>query len=264
LAWIESHQSLGTHRKLMKLMRALRISDARAVGHLHYLWWWALDNSPDGDLSRLAAEDIAAAGHWKNDPPAFLAALVDAGWVDATDGGLSLHDWNEYTGRLIGRRVANKERMRRERAAHVRKTCAARVVPPYPTVPNRTVPITTKETVEEEGRAVAEGVIMSEQQMKMLITRFGDDGARQRIESLSVYKQSTGKKYKSDYHTVLNWERMNARGGNGHWLDGTTGGNHRSLVPRAQYTRPEALRHHPTGPDDGRRAIAPDPSGEQS
>jgi len=28
MAWIESHQSLGTHRKLMRLCRELNISDA--------------------------------------------------------------------------------------------------------------------------------------------------------------------------------------------------------------------------------------------
>ena len=47
MAWIESHQTLGTHRKLLALCQALHIEDTRAVGMLHYLWWWALDNAPD-------------------------------------------------------------------------------------------------------------------------------------------------------------------------------------------------------------------------
>ncbi len=32
-----------------------------------------------------------------------------------------------------------------------------------------------------------------------------------KIENLSNYKHSSGKKYKSDYHTILNWERKDAK-----------------------------------------------------
>ena len=42
-----------------------------------------------------------------------------------------------------------------------------------------------------------------------LIVHFGRAGASDRIEKLSEYKESKGKKYRSDYATILNWERRN-------------------------------------------------------
>jgi hypothetical protein len=283
MAWIESHQSLGTHRKLMKLMRSLHISDVRAVGHLQYLWWWALDNAPAGDLSGLTAADIAAAGHWNRDARAFFAALIDAGWIDAGDGGLSLHDWEEYGGRLARQRTLTREQRQlggqkrmetlttqgrhelAKRGSDARWHASTHQVVMPATVPNSTQPNSTKKVTKEAGRIVGEGVTMTEAQLKELVTRFGDEGARHRIEKLSLYKLSTGKKYKSDYHTVLNWERMDPGGGHGHRLDGNNIGNPRPLVPRAQYTRPESLHRHPPG--NGARGspgtASPDAPGEQ-
>lgn len=92
----------------------LGISVPAAIGHLHCLWWWALDYAEDGDLSVFDAEDIADAAMWDGDPQAFVDALIAcgpsgrAGFVERTpDGGLRLHDWEEYAGRLIASRQAN-------------------------------------------------------------------------------------------------------------------------------------------------------------
>ena len=284
MAWIESHQSLGTHRKLMKLMRELHISDARAVGHLHFLWWWALDNTPSGDLSALTADDVAVAAHWPKEAGGFFTALIDAGWIDDEGSGkLSLHDWEKYAGRLARQRALTLDQRRngglkrmssldaqgrRElalRAADARWHTGPQAIMPA-TVPNSTVPNRSKETDKEKTRTVGDGVVMTDGQLKLLTTRFGEEGARQRIERLSLYKLSTGKKYKSDYHTVLNWERMSFGGVDGHRIDGNHSRNPRSLVPRSEYTRPEALRHNSTGtaPDPGTGPVAADASGDQS
>ena len=45
--------------------------------------------------------------------PALAAALRTSGFVDF-DG--QLHDWSDYTGRLIDQRAASRERQRRRRA----------------------------------------------------------------------------------------------------------------------------------------------------
>jgi hypothetical protein len=55
----------------------------------------------------------------------------------------------------------------------------------------------------------AEFVSMSVEQHSKLIQEFGEDGANERIDRLNLYKGSTGKKYKDDYLTILNWERKN-------------------------------------------------------
>lgn len=141
MAWIESHQELARHPKTRKLARALDISIAAAIGHLHLLWWWALDYAQDGSLARYDASDIAQAVLWDGDPQAFVDAMLEVRFLDRIGhDSLAIHDWDDYAGRLIDKRRQNAERMRnvRARAPHVQNTCGATV--PYRTVPNSTVP----------------------------------------------------------------------------------------------------------------------------
>ncbi|HHW45270.1 MAG TPA: DnaD domain protein [Desulfotomaculum sp.] len=115
MAWIESHQTLGQHPKTRRLARYLGISLPAAVGHLHYLWWWALNYAQNGDLSRYELEDIADAALWDGDAKSFVEALVKSGFLDLADEGLCIHDWDDYAGRLIDKRKANSERARKWR-----------------------------------------------------------------------------------------------------------------------------------------------------
>ena len=98
MAWIESHQELWRHPKTKKLARLLQISIPTAVGHLHGLWYWAMDFAQDGDLSSYDAEDIADAVMWEGDAKKFLDALVEARYADATEHGIVIHDWYDYAG----------------------------------------------------------------------------------------------------------------------------------------------------------------------
>ncbi len=112
MAWLETQQSLPTHRKTGRLVRALGISRQTAVGHLIILWLWCLDNAQDGDLTRIDVEDIADGALWDGDPKVFLDGLVYAGFVDEQDGKYTIHDWMDYTGRLIELRKADAQRKR--------------------------------------------------------------------------------------------------------------------------------------------------------
>lgn len=115
MAWIESHQELAGHPKTKRFRRALGVSVPMAIGHLHLLWWWALDYAQDGDLSRYEPEDVADAAMWEGDASQFLDALATAGFVDRDGKTVVLHDWDEYAGRLIQKREQNRERQRRSR-----------------------------------------------------------------------------------------------------------------------------------------------------
>lgn len=53
----------------------------------------------------------------------------------------------------------------------------------------------------------APSVNMKKEQYEKLIEKFGEAGTKDRIENLSLYKQSKGKKYKCDYSTILAWSR---------------------------------------------------------
>lgn len=109
MAWIESHQELREHPKTKRLCRLLALPRPMVVGYLHFLWWWAYDYAPEGDLSAFTDEDIADAVDWDGDPSAFVQALVQAGFVDE---GRLIHDWGEFAQKWIERRRADRERKR--------------------------------------------------------------------------------------------------------------------------------------------------------
>ena len=50
MAWIESHQGLERHPKVLRLASDLGIPLDSALGRLHRFWWWVLEYALDGDL----------------------------------------------------------------------------------------------------------------------------------------------------------------------------------------------------------------------
>lgn len=109
MAWIESNQEVGRHPKTRKLASLLEVSAVTVVGHLHYLWWWALDFAEDGMLGKYDECDIAEACMWEGDEKLFVDALLKAGYLDMTEDGLFIHDWFDYAGRLVTQRNIKKE-----------------------------------------------------------------------------------------------------------------------------------------------------------
>jgi hypothetical protein len=65
--------------------------------------------------------------------------------------------------------------------------------------------------VKESKKIYAPAVSMKEEEYQKLIERFGEDETKDRIERLSLYKKSTGKKYKCDYSTILAWARKDEK-----------------------------------------------------
>lgn len=113
MAWIESHQDLGSNPKTKRAARLLGVSRPAVVGHLQFLWWWALDHAFDGDVSSFDAMDLADAAEWEGDPDEFVEALVDcgpgdkAGFLIRRDSRLELNDWHEFTAALRSGREAS-------------------------------------------------------------------------------------------------------------------------------------------------------------
>jgi len=177
MPWIESHTNISRHPKTLRLARQLGVIVAQAVGHLHMLWHWTLEFAEDGDLSRFEAAEIATAAGWPGDPEAFVAALVECGFLDEDEDRLLVHDWDDYAGRLLADRERKRQARKRDagRSAErpgtdhgtdadvqqsVRGTSAdsprtvhgtsaerprtVRATVPNHTVPNRTVPYPTE------------------------------------------------------------------------------------------------------------------------
>lgn len=63
--------------------------------------------------------------------------------------------------------------------------------------------------VKETKTKYAEFVSMTQSEYQKLVEQFGEEGTKDRIENLSLYKGSKGRSYKDDYMTILSWERKN-------------------------------------------------------
>lgn len=100
MAWIEVHQSLPTHRKLVASSAHLRVSEPTLMGHLVCLWLWAVDNAPDG-LLRADSLVLGKAAKWHRNAARFVEVLIADGWLDQTVAGLRLHHWEQYAGGLM-------------------------------------------------------------------------------------------------------------------------------------------------------------------
>lgn len=120
MAYIQAHQSLKDHRKILALSDALDIPEAYSIGLCVSLWMWSLDNAPDAILPDSVRAIERAAG-WTGESGAFVSAMERVGFLDRTDDALILHDWFDYAGNLLLKREKNAERQRimRVRNAHV-------------------------------------------------------------------------------------------------------------------------------------------------
>lgn len=192
MAWIELHQGVRDNKKTMRLAKLLCVSKVASVGHLVFLWLWALDNCQDGDLSKLTDDEIADAAGWEGDPKLFVDSLKTAGWIDK--GTTELHDWFEYAGKLIAQREIQREQTN-ERVKRYRdkvkkgKTneCNADVTRSSngdvtlcnaPTVPNPTVHIE-----EEDDKRAREGKVFQFFNKNIgMITPFQSETISQHLE----------------------------------------------------------------------------------
>lgn len=66
----------------------------------------------------------------------------------------------------------------------------------------------TKETITKEILGEFQNVKLSKSEIEKLEKRFNPIGAKDRIEKLSQYIASKGKKYSNHYATILSWERL--------------------------------------------------------
>src|SRR6267154_776584 len=114
MAWIESHQTLDNHPKLIRACGSFKISRAEMVGHLHLLWHWCLDYAIDGDLSKYQPLQIARAAGWDADPETFVMILTECSFLDEKNGKYKIHDWFDFCGVLVKKRMeyANQKRDR--------------------------------------------------------------------------------------------------------------------------------------------------------
>lgn len=85
------------HPKTLDLSSRLNISLVAAVGHLTFLFDFVAEFTPQGNIGKFPDGAIARASQWDGDATQFVAALVDAGWIDRDEHNrLVVHDWAEH------------------------------------------------------------------------------------------------------------------------------------------------------------------------
>lgn len=96
----------------------------------------------------------------------------------------------------------------------------------------------------KKGRGQFLNVFLEDDEYQKLIEKFGETGAAERIENLSVGIESKGYKYKSHYATILSWSRSDRKErGNG------KGGGY----TQASAAKPRTSGGAPIGGEQGRR-----------
>jgi len=63
----------------------------------------------------------------------------------------------------------------------------------------------------KEKNIYGEFVLLTDDEYRKLVSQFGEEGTKERIEALNIGIGSKGYKYKSHYHTILSWERKDKK-----------------------------------------------------
>ena len=111
MAWIESHQNLEEHPKILFLCNETGWNLDEAIGKIHRLWWWSLKYAEDGDLSRYEPSQFLVRLNSKLSPKELYKTLQEANFIEKN--GL-IHDWLDYAGRYLTAkyRTANPKRLK--------------------------------------------------------------------------------------------------------------------------------------------------------
>jgi hypothetical protein len=111
MAWIESHQDLEEHPKILWLCNKTGWNLDEAIGKLHRLWWWSLKYAEDGDLNKYEPSQYLVRLNSKLNPQELYEALQEANFIEKN--GL-IHDWLDYAGRYLTAkyRTSNPKRLK--------------------------------------------------------------------------------------------------------------------------------------------------------
>jgi hypothetical protein len=120
MAWIEVHDTLPDHDKVIQVSEELRLDKDAVVGKLIRLWHWTLQNRETGAFTRRDMETIAEVMRFKGKPERLFSALILARLLDDhEDGTYTIHGWYKRVGMLLEKRevirAQDRERQRKKR-----------------------------------------------------------------------------------------------------------------------------------------------------
>jgi hypothetical protein len=110
--WIKMRIDLAEDPAVIGMADALGLDEFAIVGRLHALWGWADSQSRDGHASSVTGKWIDR----KMQRDGFAAAMVAAGWLMLTDGGVEFPHFDRHNGETAKQRglAANRQKKSRE------------------------------------------------------------------------------------------------------------------------------------------------------
>lgn len=127
--------------------------------------------------------------------------------LETIDNILLVSNWEKYQSADKLKEIREQNRLRQREFRSKQSALPARnVTVTLPVTQHNATDIDIDIELDKDIKKVyADSVTMTEVEYQKLVDKFGEGDAIRRINKLSVYKESKGKKYKSDYHTILMW-----------------------------------------------------------
>lgn len=107
--WIPWELGLSKKREVMIIARSLNVSRREAAAMCMEVWEWAQSQSVDGVVPGFTAQDVSGA----TEIPGIGEAMLTAGWVLESDGGIQFPNWERFNAKSAKARLLNAERQRR-------------------------------------------------------------------------------------------------------------------------------------------------------
>lgn len=98
------------HPKMLRLARLLGEPHLMTVGRMECFWTWVARYAEEGDLSKSDEHEIATAVRWDGDSMKIVSALESVGFLDRTESGLIVHDWEEHRPAYVRSRLRMREK----------------------------------------------------------------------------------------------------------------------------------------------------------
>ena len=109
--WIKIRTDLVTSPKVVRMASALKADRFRIAGGLLSVWSLFDAHSADGQLEGYTPELIDELAAW----PGFSDAMIDVGWLEKSDSGLSVPRFDAHNGASAKRRAMDADRKREVR-----------------------------------------------------------------------------------------------------------------------------------------------------
>lgn len=172
------------------------------------------DKYSRGEINRLLAindgdliETLIDAGlcAWREDGALFSRQIIRGEEIRAKRREAGLKGGNATKAKIFSAESPKVEEKKKDAELVEPPTLPIIANPPQDDTPP---PLTEKEKVAAEKKKkykYAEFVSLTKDEYSKLVTYHGEDAVKRMIEILDNYKGSSGRRYKSDYRTILNW-----------------------------------------------------------